>query len=256
MIEKILKISSISLARLNNAEYLSLMIRLDEEITIAGVSNIGITQEVADGFQRNVKILSDVFAQNKASVDTALLQNLDNQRDVIWQHIMNAIKNAAKSPIQKERDAYQILNPELKPYGNKTNIALEQETQLIRGFLLDMQKPQNKPQVIALGLLPAMEELHTTNEKFARIYGKRALDQLDKLPNSKTLRKTMDDQFAFITQKAYGTNIATPTTTSTTFINNMNIHIKTANDAYHFRMTHTAKKSEEAGSTENGNKIN
>lgn len=245
MVEKILKLENIGLAKLSNAEYLALMIRLDEEMSKASLKNIGITQEYATAFRDNIKLLSDVSAQNNANTDTTSLQELDQQRDIVWQHIMRAIKNAEKSPISTERQASQILIPELKPYSNKINIPHEQETQLIRSFLLDMDKPANKPHLLALNLLPAIEELNRMNEDFASLYGKRVLDQLDKLPNSKTLRKTIDEQYNFITQKAYGMNIAIPTTESTAFIVNMNIFIKAANDAYVFRMAHTTKKTED-----------
>ncbi len=244
MVTKILTIKSIGLTKLNNAEYLNLMTRLDEEILKAEVTNIGLTPEEAQRFKEYVISFSDVFIQSKANTDTGLLKNIDGSRDKTWQHILVSIQNAAKSPITVEQQASKILSPCIKPYLNKTNIANEQETQLIRAFLVDMEKPQNKEQLIVLNLQAAISELGRSNEEYAQLSGKRALDQLDKLPNSKTLRKNLDEQYNYITQKAYAVNMTTPNEKSTAFITNMNIFIDEVNAAYNRRVAHGEKKAE------------
>lgn len=245
MKKEFLTIKSIGLTKLNNAEYLNLMIRLYEEITKAGDTNIGITQEYAQQFLNNIKILTDVLAKNRTNQDTATLQSLDQQRDNIWQHIITAIQNAQKSPINIEQEASKILIPALKPYINKTRIPMDQETQLIRGFLLDMNKPENKPHLATLNVSAAITELHRINEEFATLMASRALAQQDKLPSATTLRVTMDEQYKYITQKAYAMNITTPTEQSTAFIINFNIFIEETILAYNKRMIQGGKKEDD-----------
>lgn len=254
MTKEFLTIKSIGLTKLNNAEYLNLMIRLYEEIIKAGESNIGITKEYAMEFLNNIKTLTDVLAQNRANQDTATLQSLDQQRDSIWQHIITAIQNAQKSPISIEQEANKILLPEIKPYINKTRIPMEQETQLIRGFLLDMDKPANKPHLATLNLLATIIELNRINEEFATLMGSRALAQQDKLPSATSMRTTMDEQYKYITQKAYAMNLTTPTEKSTSFMINLNIFIEEVNFAYNKRMVQGKKEEDTTTDTqEEGN---
>lgn len=246
MSKEILTIKTIGLTKLNNAEYLTLMTRLGEELTKAGAATIGITQEDIDDLLANTKVFSDVFAQDRANADTALLQELDKQRDVMWQHIITAIQNAQKSPLPAEQQAAKILVPTLKPYIGKSQKPLEQETQLIRGFLLDMEKSENKPHLTTLNLPASITELNRINEEFATLFASRTIGKQEKLPNITTLRKTMDGQYNYTTQKAYATNTATPTEKSTAFILNMNSFIEEANAAYN-RRSHGGKKEEGNG---------
>lgn len=235
MTKEILTIKTIGLTKLNNAEYLTLMTHLGDELTKAGAVAIGITQQDIDDLLANIKVFSDVFAQDRANADTALLQELDKQRDVMWQHIITAIQNAQKSPLPAEQQAAKILVPALKPYIGKSQKPLEQETQLIRGFLLDMAKPENKPHLATLNLAASITELNRMNEEFTSLFATRVIGNQDKHPNIKALRRTMDEQYNYDTQKANAVNIAMPTEKSTTFIRNMNSFIEEAHAAYNRR---------------------
>lgn len=247
MSKEILTIKNIGLTKLNNAEYLTLMTRLGEEEIKAGAIAIGITQEDIDQFLENIKIFSDAFAQDRANADTALLQDLDKQRDAMWQHIITAIQNAQKSALPAEQQAAKKLVPILKPYTGKSQIPLEQETQLIRGFLLDMAKPENSPHLTTLNLSASIAELNRMNEEFATLFATRTIGKQEKLPTITTLRKTMDGQYNYATQKAYAINTAMPTDKSTAFILNMNSFIEEATAAYNRRSRGGKKEENEEG---------
>ena len=74
---------SIALGRLNNAEYLNLMSRLQKLVETATPTAVGLTAEEFDEFKDLVEQLQDRINYTTASDRTALLDTLDSQRDSV-----------------------------------------------------------------------------------------------------------------------------------------------------------------------------
>ena len=245
MTEKMVKVSSIGLGKLNNAEYLRLMTRIAGQIKQTGAIKIGLPQEKVDEFDQKLLVLNDVFAQNRASAETASLQELDKQRDYQWSYLFQRIQIASSSPLEADKKASAILSPEIKPYVGKQSAPVEQQTQLIMGFLLDMQKSENFTQIQALGLLPALENLEDLNNRYASLADARTINkQTKKLPDSDSLRKEIDTLYDYLTNKSFAENLSNPTADTLQFLLTINSFIDAANVAYKQRTAQGEKKEE------------
>lgn len=245
MTEKIVKVSSIGLGKLNNAEYLRLMTRISGQIKQIGASKLALPQDKVDEFDQKLLVLNDVFAQNRASAETTSLQELDKQRDYQWSYLLQRIQIASSSPLEKDKKASSILSPEIKPYIGKQAAPVEQETQLIFGFLHDMQKSENFVQIQALGLLPALENLEDLNNRYASLADERTINkQTQKLPDSNSLRKEIDPIYDYLTNRAFAENLSNGTDETLQFLLALNSFIDAANTAYKQRTGQVAQKEE------------
>lgn len=245
MTEKIVKVSSIGLGKLNNAEYLRLMNRVSGQIKQIGASKLGLPKDKVDEFDQKLLVLNDVFAQNRASAETASLQELDKQRDEQWIYLFQRIQLASSSPLEDNKKASAKLTPEIKPYLGKQRAPVEQETQLIFAFLHDMQKSENFAQIQALELLPALENLEDLNNRYASLADERTINkQTQKLPSSDSLKKEIDPIYDYLTNKVFAENLSNGTDETLQFLLALNSFIDAANTAYKQRTGQTAKKEE------------
>ena len=96
---------TIALSKLNNAEYLNLMSRLQKLVETATPTAVGLTADEFDEFKALVDQLQDRINYTTASDRTALLDTLDSQRDSVLTFLFSTINNSAKMPIEAQSAA-------------------------------------------------------------------------------------------------------------------------------------------------------
>lgn len=244
-----IKIKSIGLAKLNNSEYTNLMQRLATQLDKLDTTiNIGgITADSKATFAKNLQYMYDIVAQNAASEFTRTLTELDQERDEMTIYLLQAIRTAARSPIAAERQAGTVLYEETKPYIGIQTLPNMQQTAKVRALIVDLDKPANKAHLLSLRLNTIAQALHTKNEEYAKATDDRAEDKgAKKLPDTKELRATMNEQYEQFTLLLTAAAITQPSSELTTCISNINVAIDEANTAYNQRHAQSAKKTSEA----------
>lgn len=243
---EILKIKTLAFSRLKNAEHLDFMQRVKEHTLQTGIEKIGVSQALFKEFEQTIAVMNDVLLQNRASVQTSLLAELDQNRDNQLSYIMEKIRIAMKSVNNEEQKAGEALLPEIKPYSTIYKSPNQQESREIQSLLFDLNKDKNKPHLSTLGLLPAMQALNDYNDQYIALTDQRTdTKQAEKLPSCEVLRPQIEKIYDEICSKAFATNTINPTPESTTFINNINALIDDANANYNRRMaSHESKKEE------------
>ena len=133
---KYIKIHSISVSLLNNAEYLNLMRRFralipagtpgvddeEEEERPGGLAltdintQVGITDGELEAFDADVEKLGDAVNQSRVSNETAQMAEADKERDDLVVYFNATVSNERKSPIQARRDAAVELYNVTKVY--------------------------------------------------------------------------------------------------------------------------------------------
>ena len=124
----IVKVKTIGLAKLNNAEYTNFSTRVLSLVKQAGTlepeggSALGIEEEVLDEDESLLALLGDIVAQSRISDLTAILADLDRQRDDLVVYLFKLLRSKKASPVAAERSAATSLYNLLKPYVGCQNL--------------------------------------------------------------------------------------------------------------------------------------
>ena len=236
----ITKINEIYLTKLNNAEYTNFMDRTRDEVALATVEKIGISQENLASLEENIAKMQNLVAKSRVSDLTAKLAKLDAERDDIVVYIMAEIANKMRSPLANICEVSTSLYNATKQYVGIQKNPEQQESQQINGLLLDLAKPEHASKVTALGLNEVIAELKRCNDEFIALTSDRTHEKTTTaIENSKEVRANTDPVYEHIITMAFVTSVANPTTEATTFVSNMNALIDETMTRYNQR---TAKK--------------
>lgn len=201
------KLKVIGLAKFNSSEYLRLMRMTHSELSKTGIDLLNIQAVEFSLFGQKIELFTDLFARSKAFSETDTLQSLDKTRDAQWVYFINAIRNAEKSPIAAEREAYQALLLEIKPYIGKQNVAMQLQTELCNGLLFDMAKEVNQPYIQTLRLEAVLQALQEANENFDALFIQRNVKkQTEQTPSLLELRKEIDVLYTYCTDRLTATH--------------------------------------------------
>ena len=234
--KELVKINSIGLEKLNNAEYTNFMSRFREEVATATPEKLGLTADELTSLDASIAKMQDLVAKSRISDNTVKLAELDNERDNIVIYIMAEIDNKRRSPLANVKAAAISLHNATHQYKGIQKVADQQETQKINGLLLDLAKPENAPNATLLGLDEVIVQLSTTNTEYANITAERTHEKTDTTTdNSKTVRSQNDKVYDHIVTMAFVTSVATPSVESSTFVTNTNALIDETNTRYNQR---------------------
>ena len=111
-----LKIDTIGLTKLNNAEYTNFMNHTLNQAVAVGIEKIGASDALIDGITANVNKMTDIVAQSRASVETAQIAEVDKKADELIIYLMATFRTNRTSPIQAMRTAAEALYLKTKPY--------------------------------------------------------------------------------------------------------------------------------------------
>lgn len=256
-----LKFIEFSTNNFNNAEYLSFLRRFRallpfpeqgsdrpeiESLSVDesnGIPALGVSAEQVATLDAVISQLTDLNNQSRISQETETLNETDKQRDNVALYILNRISNSATLPLQEEREAGKYLWNIVKPYAKITYLPLNQETETIKGLLVDLRKPGNTSAVQALGLTTYLNELERLNNLYDSLAAQRVAERLaSSADNSKVVRVQGDDIYDDITSLAFAWSLTNPSDEATAFIRSVNALISDAKTAYNQRMGQKKKK--------------
>lgn len=245
-----LKIKNANLSQLNNAEYINFMRRFRAYLPLAepesdipsdlslqseetlGAPALGISAAQVTELDGYLEQLTELNNQSRINKETAERADIDNQRDLISDYILKRITDAATLPLMTERDAGILLSNVVKPYNGMKNLPQNQETETIKGFLVDLRKTDNATAVETLGLNTYLNELESLNNRYESLTAQRATSLVtNAIDNSKTVRTKSDSLYEDMTDLAFAYSLAVPSETATTFIKNLNALIDEAQTA-------------------------
>lgn len=246
-----LKIDTIGLAKLNNAEYTNFMNRTLNQAVAVGIEKIGASDALIDGITANVNKMTDIVAQSRASVETAQIAEVDKKADELIVYLMATFRTNRTSPIQAMRTAAEALYLKTKPYVGCQTLPQGQQIQKMRGLLSDLTGTEMSAHIQTLGLSAVVEELNTVTAQYSNLIEQRSISQLaNKVDASKTVRMELDVQYDDLVTIAFVTSVATPSKEATDFVVYMNKLIADTNAACNQRIAQSGKKKEEDTSDE------
>lgn len=257
-----MKFKDAGLTTYNNAEYINFLNRFRELLPsgqeeedrpgilslreAVAVPALGISAEQVQQMDDYIGQLTELNNQSRISQETAQRTELDRQRDSIAAYLLNRISTAAASPMEEERKAGLYLANVVKPYSGITRLAMNQETETIKGFLVDLRKETSAASVAALGLTSCMDELERLNDSFAKLTSQRFIAKANNTPeNSKTVRAKANALYEDMTDLAFASSLLNPSEEATLFIRNVNALIDEFQTALHFRKSQTKDKDKD-----------
>lgn len=259
----LLKISTLALTNLNNAEYLSFMNSVVdllppddgpeiESLQLAahegGSPAIGLSAEFIQGFEKELALLSDAVNETRISQETEQAAVHEKNRDNLVVYITTRISRAGTLPLEAERDAGKFLYKVIKPYIGIARIPVAQETVQIQGLLLDLRKEENAPHVTTLGLDAYLAELESENNSYIALTASRTKNRAANKKDSGTvIRMRIDEMYDDLTLLAQSYNVVQPTEESGKFIAELNQLISETIAAYHQRSKGGGSGDEEGG---------
>lgn len=239
---------TIALSKLNNAEYLNLMSRLQKLVETATPTAVGLTSDEFDEFKDLVEQLQDRINYPTASDRTAHLTTLDKQRDSVLTFIFSTINNSKKVPILELSEAGNALTLIIRPYTSIQSDQDQVETVKIKGILKDLDTEEAKAHLATLNLTDAVAKLKEINDEYETVTAARARDKEAARMSSDSgtnLRKRLDPIFEAIRQITLAESIAKPTEVTAEFILGLNSAIREVNTLYNLRTGKTQSGEDE-----------
>jgi hypothetical protein len=123
----------------------------------------------------------------------------DHVRDGLFRGFADNVKSNLHHFDPAKREAAKKVEIVLEHYGNIAHKSLDEETAAIEDLYRELLKPDNYPQVIALGLGPWMEELVQASRRLEQLMMER-YDEAAQRPNvhMQNIRKEIDKVFRSI----------------------------------------------------------
>lgn len=239
---------TIALSKLNNAEYLNLMSRLQKLVETATPTAVGLTAEEFDEFKDLVEQLQDRINYPTASDRTAHLTTLDKQRDSVLTFIFSTINNSKKVPILELSEAGNALTLIIRPYTSIQSDQDQVETVKIKGILKDLDTEEAKAHLATLNLTDAVAKLKEINDEYETVTAARARDKEAARMSTESgtnLRKRLDPIFEAVRQITLAESIAKPTEVTAEFILGLNSAIREVNTLYNLRTGKTQSGEDE-----------
>lgn len=243
----IVKIKSISLTKLNNAEYTNFSSRFLTLVNETGSSEvpgstIAVEAEVLEQYDADLLTMHEIVAQSRTSDLTAVLAGLDKERDELVSFLINTIRNAKSSPLAAQRTAGTSLYNVVKPYIGCQRLANQQETAKIIGLIADLSKEANMANATILHLDEVIAGLNEKNTEYATLTDQRTNEKAAaQLDESKNVRLRMDEKYDYITNVAFAQSVVQPAEPIALFISRLNTLIDEVNALYNQRLAQIKK---------------
>jgi len=241
----ILKPQSISLSRLNNAEYTYFAGQIVNRILADTAEALHVPTATLAAYRANHEKMVEIVAQSRISEETAEIAEVDSEEDAIIVYINATIRNAKSSPLSDKKVAGTTLYNATKPYIGIQRLPQRQQVQKVSGLLSDLAKEEVASHLETLGLIEEVERLDTLNARYLSLLTSRADSQIaNAVEASKPIRTEMDAQYDEMITTVWAFSIASPSDALTNFIVFLNKLIDDTNTAYNQRMAQSGKASE------------
>lgn len=233
---KTIKITVFRVQKLNNAEYTNFMIRTSSLVKKATVEKLGLEEGLLEAFDKNCERMTDLGNESRKLPETAQMAGIETDRDRRLTFMFGFIDTMCSSPDESQAEAADRLKKAIESYIGIQKLPNEQETQKIRGLVLDLTKEGNAADMAKLGLTNALTQLKQVNETYEELSSKRVTAQAAAtLSASKAVRLEMDEQYDEITLQAFVQSKANPTAETATFVAELNQLIANTQAAYKLR---------------------
>lgn len=194
---------------------------------------LGISTDLRTAFKANLSTMIDANMQNRKDENSEKLLQYDQERDAILVYFFRRLRAELSSPDQETQEKAGTLRFIASNYYGVEKRANRQETQLIKGLLLDFDKAELKPLLEFFNLASLLPKLKKLNEDYEALLEHRTNEGvLATYILTKPLREVMDAQYEELTMKLFARNLLTPSTETQQAIANINKLIKATNTAW------------------------
>lgn len=240
-----IQVEDIGLLRLTNAEFISFMERFmallpleDDEEGGRHAPKLGITAELVAEGKAFLTSMNDLTLQSQLKAETKPKKEIDRLRDRMLAYIIERIDFSRDALDVAVAAAAEKLYLVAKPYRGVGRLAYNQETVVIKGFLLDMNKTENLEAVTALGIEKDLDTLQTYNDQFEALVKEADVKSSSLAMNEKMrdLRVQMGDWYQEVTSLAFASNVLNESEESLSFLTGLNAIIQDVKTLYKQRI--------------------
>lgn len=256
MHKRYLRIETIALSVLNNAEFLKLMRRIIfriprkasssggedlPEVQSADMEEISeevyIDQELVDELEGYLDQMDELTRETTATLTTEELQKLEKQRDTLAGYIISTSLQATYLPIAEKSKAGKEIYIVVKPYQGIGKEPNEQETTLIKNMLGDIESHNLSSQMILLGLDDVAADLKRINDQYEELSAGRDKPKARQRVREKVkeLRAAATEVYQEIADRAFAANLLHPTATTEEYVLDINNELLLAEENYNRR---------------------
>ena len=174
------KINSLSFAQMKNAEHVSFFTNVQVAIDKVGAAKAGLTEAQINAYKAAVLVEQDIVNHSTASIYTPEMKALDEERDRLFRIIRLKLQAVTLASPDDEVAQYAITVDKyiLAKYGLEVcGAPYQEESALIRGFILDMNTRFPAEALEAMGVANELTALNTANESFADQYNERVTEK-------------------------------------------------------------------------------
>ena len=259
MRKKYLKVESIYLYHLTNAELINFLRRFmdllpleDDEEGGKHAPALAITSEMVAEGNGYLQTAADLNRQSKLKAETKPKKEIDRLRDRMLAYIIERIDFSRDALDAAVAAAAEKLYLVAKPYRGAGRLAYNQETVVIKGFLLDMNKTENLDAVQALGIENDLDTLQTYNDQFEALVKEADVksSSLDMNEKMRDLRVQMGDWYQEVTSLAFASNVLNESEESLSFLTGLNAVIQDVKTLYKQRIAQLNSGKEETSKPE------
>ena len=179
-----------------------------------------VSGEQLEGYVITVDDLTERSMEAQASTATGDTTALDVERDRLLSMLYFLVASGLLSAVAEEQAAAKTLDVILRVYKGIQGKAMDVETQMIRGLLVDLKKDEAAAAVTTLRLNEILTQLETVNDKFEEVKDVRVKDRQAKHLQVKTqdLRLLADTQLEEIQDLIRATGIIATTDAESTVL--------------------------------------
>lgn len=256
MHKRYLRIETIALSVLNNAEFLKLMRRIIfriprkasssggedlPEVQSADMEEISeevyIDQELVDELEGYLDQMDELTRETTATLTTEELQKLEKQRDTLAGYIISTSLQATYLPISEKSKAGKEIYIVVKPYQGIGKEPNEQETILIKNMLGDIESRNLSSQMILLGLDDVAADLKRINDQYEKLSAGRDKPKARQRIREKVkeLRAAATEVYQEIADRAFAANLLHPTAITEEYVLDINNELLLAEEDYNRR---------------------
>ena len=172
-----------------------------------------VSGELLEGYAMVVDDLTERSMEAQASTATGDTTALDVERDRLLSMLFFLVASGLLSAVAEELAAAKTLDVILRVYKGIQGKAMDVETQMIKGLLVDLKKAEAAEAVTTLRLNEILTQLEATNKKFEEVKEARVKDRQTKHLQVKTpeMRLLADSQLEEIQDLIRATGIIAAT---------------------------------------------
>lgn len=200
------------LVRYNNslhAAYHTAQLKQLQTVSEETLGSMHVSGELLEGYIMTVEALTERSMEALASTATGDTTALDVERDRLLSMLFFLVASGLLSAVAEEQVAAKQLDVILRVYKGIQGKAMDVETQMIKGLLVDLKKDGAAEAVTTLRLNEILTQLEAVNNKFEEVKGERVKDRQAKHMQVKTseLRLLADTQLEEIQDLIRATGI-------------------------------------------------